>query len=111
MCALTCASLTEDRYGVVQRDIPRIIDALVSFLLSIEEYQAQISEAFAKNNPAALTSSPDEIAKLSVRELAEMERERVEVGKAGEVLSEVGDGMLSFVVEVWCQTDDLSLQH
>ncbi|OBZ78331.1 hypothetical protein A0H81_01680 [Grifola frondosa] len=31
LCLLTCASLTEDRYGVVQRDIPRIIEAVLSF--------------------------------------------------------------------------------
>jgi nucleoporin NDC1 len=29
-----CASLTEDRYGVVQRDIPRILEALLVFLTS-----------------------------------------------------------------------------
>ncbi|KAJ7176907.1 hypothetical protein C8R46DRAFT_1077674 [Mycena filopes] len=39
---LTTASLTEDRFGVVQRDIPRILEALVAFLVAIEEAQAQL---------------------------------------------------------------------
>ncbi|TFY76297.1 hypothetical protein EWM64_g7713 [Hericium alpestre] len=40
---LVCASLTEDRYGVVQRDIPRILEAMLSFLKAIEEYQAELA--------------------------------------------------------------------
>ncbi|KAJ7256149.1 hypothetical protein B0H12DRAFT_1323042 [Mycena haematopus] len=37
---LTCASLAEDRFGVVQRDIPRVMEALVAFLGAVEEAQA-----------------------------------------------------------------------
>ncbi|KAJ7062455.1 nucleoporin protein Ndc1-Nup-domain-containing protein, partial [Mycena belliarum] len=33
---LTCASLAEDRLGVVQRDIPRVLEALVEFLGAVE---------------------------------------------------------------------------
>ncbi len=39
---LVCASLTEDRYGVVQRDIPRILEALLLFLTALEEAQREI---------------------------------------------------------------------
>jgi len=39
---LTCASLREDQYGVVQRDIPRILELLLSFLSAIEEYYGQV---------------------------------------------------------------------
>lgn len=39
---LVCASLTEDRYGVVQRDIPRILEALLLFLTALEEAQKEI---------------------------------------------------------------------
>ncbi|KAI9441473.1 nucleoporin protein Ndc1-Nup-domain-containing protein [Lactarius indigo] len=39
---LVCASLTEDRYGVVQRDIPRILEALLLFLTALEEVQKEI---------------------------------------------------------------------
>ena len=40
---LVCASLTEDRYGVVQRDIPRILEALLLFLTALEEAQKDIT--------------------------------------------------------------------
>jgi nucleoporin NDC1 len=39
---LTCASLKEDTYGVVQRDIPRILEAFVSFLEAAEAYRAEV---------------------------------------------------------------------
>jgi Nucleoporin protein Ndc1-Nup len=38
-----CASLTEDRYGVVQRDIPRILEALLAFLTALEDVQREIA--------------------------------------------------------------------
>lgn len=38
-----CASLTEDRYGIVQRDIPRILEALLAFLTALEDAQKEIS--------------------------------------------------------------------
>lgn len=40
---LVCASLTEDRYGVVQRDIPRILEALLAFLTALEDAQKEVS--------------------------------------------------------------------
>jgi len=39
---LVCVSLTEDRYGVVQRDIPRILEALLAFLTALEDAQKEI---------------------------------------------------------------------
>ena len=39
---LVCVSLTEDRYGVVQRDIPRILEALLVFLTALEDAQKEI---------------------------------------------------------------------
>ena len=39
---LLCASLTEDRYGAVQRDIPRIFEALFVFLTALEDAQREI---------------------------------------------------------------------
>jgi hypothetical protein len=39
---LVCASLTEDRYGVVQRDIPRILEVLLAFLTALEDAQKEI---------------------------------------------------------------------
>jgi hypothetical protein len=39
---LVCLSLTEDRYGIVQRDIPRILEALLVFLMALEDAQKDI---------------------------------------------------------------------
>lgn len=85
LCRLTCASLTEDSYGVVQRDIPKIIEALLSFLTALEEYQAELT--------AAHTSPSTE--KVSAREAAEREMLAIEAARAGEVLGVVSDGMSS----------------
>ena len=40
---LVCASLTEDRYGVVQRDIPCVLEALLVFLMALEDAQKEIA--------------------------------------------------------------------
>ncbi|EPS94314.1 hypothetical protein FOMPIDRAFT_1153315 [Fomitopsis schrenkii] len=86
LCHLVCRSLTEDRYGVVQRDIPKILEALLSFLTAIEEYQSEI-------NKLHVPLTPDDIQQLPVKELAQRERVALEVARAGEVLSEVNDAI------------------
>ncbi|KAI9511523.1 nucleoporin protein Ndc1-Nup [Russula earlei] len=40
---LVCMSLTEDRYGVVQRDIPRILEAFLAFLTAVEDARREIA--------------------------------------------------------------------
>ncbi|TFY56292.1 hypothetical protein EVG20_g8980, partial [Dentipellis fragilis] len=72
---LVCASLAEDRYGVVQRDIPRILEAMLSFLSAVEEYQTEL-------NQRVLAAGASESAS-AVRE---------EVSAANDVLATVGDG-------------------
>lgn len=81
---LTCASLTEDRYGVVQRDIPKILEAMLSFLSAIEEYQVEIN---------ALYTPPRPEEALSSKELVKKEALRIEVERSGETLGLVGTGM------------------
>lgn len=101
---LVCASLTEDRYGVVQRDIPKILEAMLSFLSEIEACQKEVN---------ALYTPPPTNVRLSVKELDESEFVRGQVERAGEVLGEVGDGEFSlfhriptlrrlFSAEGWC---------
>jgi len=51
---LICHSLTEDRYGVVQRDIPRILEAFVESLIAVEEYQAEVQRKYTPAADAAL---------------------------------------------------------
>lgn len=83
---LTCASLTDDSYGVVQRDIPKILEAMLSFLSAIEEYQLQINALYTP------PSADDDDDGLHLGILQEKEALRVEVGKAGETLGLVSDG-------------------
>ena len=84
MSLLVCASLTEDQYGVVQRDIPKIIEAFLSFLSAIEDYQAEISAS----NPAP---TQEEVTQLPTKELAEKERKAFEAVKAGALLGDIED--------------------
>jgi len=86
---MTCKSLTEDRYGVVQRDMPQIIEALLSFLTAVEEYQVEINSLYTPPLPEQ---------HLSLKALEEKERLRVEVEKAGEILISVGDGTLLSII-------------
>ncbi|KAF8178903.1 nucleoporin protein Ndc1-Nup [Pholiota molesta] len=79
---LTSASLTEDRFGVVQRDIPKILEAMISFLSSVEQYQIELA---AHNEPLAPTASP--------KEKEEREIDVIETQKAKEILIHVGDGL------------------
>lgn len=91
LCALTAASLTQDKFGVVQRDIPRIIEALCQFLSVIEDYQKELNDMYAKKSP----SSDEDAQKMSEREKEEVRKLGEEVARAGEVLGEVGDGEFS----------------
>ncbi|THH32208.1 hypothetical protein EUX98_g1993 [Antrodiella citrinella] len=94
LCAFTCASLAEDRFGVVQRDIPRILEALVSFLVAIEAYQAELS----KTKPA--TTTPEEMSQMSQQQLVEVVRGKEELTKADDVLNEVGTALKVGLVQI-----------
>ena len=85
LCRLACASLTEDRYGVVQRDIPKIVEALLAFLTALEDFQAELNAKYAL--PPA-----DALQGLSAQALGEKETLAMEAARASEVASVVGDG-------------------
>ncbi|KAH7929157.1 hypothetical protein BV22DRAFT_1057443 [Leucogyrophana mollusca] len=89
---LVCASLTEDRYGVVQRDIPRIIEAFLSFLTAIEEYQVEVNALY-------VPPSPDELSG-DVKILEEKERKRVEVARSAEVFGVVADALKTGISDI-----------
>ena len=91
LCSLVCASLAEDRYGVVQRDIPRILEALLSFLGAVEEYH---SEIVAKNP----VPSPEEMCQLSLAEAAEKVKLAYDLARAGDALGEVADREFALVL-------------
>ncbi|KAF5309985.1 hypothetical protein D9619_010243 [Psilocybe cf. subviscida] len=80
---LTSASLEEDRYGVVQRDIPRILEAMVSFLTAIEEYQVEIN-ALANIDPSKTLSRKEQAARDALL---------IEVQKAQDVLAQTAEGI------------------
>jgi len=83
---LVCTSLSEDRYGVVQRDIPRILEAFLSFLSAIEEYQVEVNAKY-------IPPTPEELSQGNAKILEEKETIRIEVARAGEVLSVVSDAL------------------
>ena len=84
---LVCASLQEDTYGTVQRDIPKILEAFTSFLIAIEEYQVELNGLLKP-----LPTDREALAKMSAKERYERNALEVEVWRAGEVLGFVGDG-------------------
>ena len=85
LCRLVCASLEEDAYGVVQRDIPKILEALLSFLTALEDYQAELNAKYS-------LPPPDVLANLPAKDVAEKETLAMEAARASEVTSVVADG-------------------
>ena len=74
----------EDSYGVVQRDIPRILEALLSFLTALEDYHSEL----LKKYPALTT---EDLQTLSSQEIAVRHALLIDVSHAGETVSEVED--------------------
>ena len=81
---LVCASLTEDKYGVVQRDMPKIIEAMLSFLSAVEDYHAEIK--------ARYVPLESEGQNVTLEELRKAEAIRVDVAATSEILVRVIDG-------------------
>lgn len=75
---------------MVQRDIPRILEAFLSFLTTLEEYHVEVTKVY-------VPPTPDEINQGDFKVLGEKERTRVEVAKATEAIGIVADGTV-FVV-------------
>ncbi|KAJ7983286.1 hypothetical protein DFH06DRAFT_717930 [Mycena polygramma] len=109
---LTCASLTEDRYGVVQRDIPRVLEALVAFLVAVEEAQAGLRPSGALEHASAHRENEDENEngehenergehreneggkpKMTLEARRAAEAEAADLEEARAVLGEVGDAL------------------
>lgn len=44
LCHLTAASFLEDPYGTVQKDIPRILEALLRFQQTLEVFQHELND-------------------------------------------------------------------
>ncbi|KIY45728.1 hypothetical protein FISHEDRAFT_48838 [Fistulina hepatica ATCC 64428] len=81
---LVCASLSEDRYGVAQRDIPKILEAFLSFLHAIETLTAEL------HTQAAKTPLSDGASIAEIHRRVELQDEIV---RAQEVCAVVGDAL------------------
>ncbi|EMD32361.1 hypothetical protein CERSUDRAFT_118729 [Gelatoporia subvermispora B] len=93
LSAFVCASLAEDQYGVVQRDIPKILEALLSFLQAVEDYQAEVNAMYTP-------PSQEEFANLSPKEIVQKDILAMEVARASETLSEASDALKDGVVHI-----------
>ena len=51
---LTAHSLNEDAYGVVQRDVPRVLEALLSFTTALEAYTQELEKLTSTSQLTAL---------------------------------------------------------
>ena len=80
---LACASLKEDRYGVVQRDLPKVLEAFLSFLGALEDYRAEIVEECPNH---------EDIVNSSGKELEDKLRRLQEITQAVEPLDQLQDG-------------------
>lgn len=54
---MTAHSLEEDAYGVVQRDVPRVIEALLSYTSALEAYAVEVEKL---TSSAAAADTGDE---------------------------------------------------
>ena len=83
---LTCASLKEDKYGIVQKAIRRILDTMLSFLSAVEEYHAQVRAMY---EPPVLDE--DKAQTYTLKELQAKENLRIEVEKGLDELRYLAD--------------------
>ena len=96
-----CASLAEDQYGVVQRDIPKILEAMVRFLGEVDKWRAEISAASSLTvTAAAVDSSPSASSATAdgspqrPKPISNQDpRAEEEWLKANAVLTELSDGL------------------
>lgn len=94
---LVSASLEEDRYGVVQRDIPKILETLISFLTALETYKDELDKKYA---PPPLEGEdgplPDQV-------IAAHEKATAELADATLLILNVHEGAFPAVI-LFCAT-------
>ncbi|THH07904.1 hypothetical protein EW145_g3066 [Phellinidium pouzarii] len=87
-------SLREDALGHVQRDIPRVLEAMVLYLTAIEEYQSELSTSLS----AAEASTG---GNLTATELSRLVAFRKETVLAGEWIDALSTGVLNKSPSPW----------
>ncbi|KAG6853758.1 hypothetical protein C0991_001588 [Blastosporella zonata] len=88
---LICASLTEDKYGVVQRDIPKTLEAMLSFLSALQVYHDEVR---AKYTPPV----HDQV--YTREQIAEAEAIHAEVDKACDVLNYLSEDLRAGIARI-----------
>ncbi|KAG6860815.1 hypothetical protein C0995_007316 [Termitomyces sp. Mi166 len=91
LSTLVCASLTEDKYGVVQRDIPRILEAMLSFLSAIQAYHSEVRSKYIP---------PVQDKVYTPEQIAEAEAIRVDVERACDVLDYLGEYLRAGIARI-----------
>ncbi|KAJ6598073.1 hypothetical protein DFH09DRAFT_1271912 [Mycena vulgaris] len=86
---LICASLAEDRLGAVQRDIPRVLEALLAFLGAVEGAQGAL-RAVGTDAKQGKEGRGD----------TEKEEEERDLAEARAVLGDVGDALKDGVARI-----------
>jgi nucleoporin NDC1 len=75
--------LKEDRYGVVQRDLPKILEAFISFLGALEDYRVELVKTCPSHDDIAASGGKEQEDKLRVLQ---------EITQAVEPLDQLQDG-------------------
>ncbi|KAF8635261.1 hypothetical protein AX15_000484 [Amanita polypyramis BW_CC] len=90
---LVSASLTEDQYGVVQRDTPKILEAMVRFLGEVEKWRKEIPAASSVTASEPSTSGanlPTTTTTTTTTRTTQADEERAH---ANAILTEMSDGL------------------
>ncbi|KAG5351222.1 hypothetical protein C0989_007373 [Termitomyces sp. Mn162] len=81
----------EDRFGVVQRDIPKILEAMLSFLSAIQAYHFEVRSQYVP---------PIQDQVYTPEQIAEAEAIRVEVEKACDVLDHLSEYLRAGIARI-----------
>jgi len=81
----------EDQYGTVQRDIPKILEAILTFQSAVDQYRFQLEADAVKKQPND---------GLSEKEREELSAEVAEIEKGVDILRGVSDAMKEGVVRI-----------
>ena len=113
-----CVSLTEDQCGVVQRDIPKILEAIARFLGEVDKWHAEISAdssltvtaASVDSSPASsattTTADPPQRQKPISNQDPRVEEEWV---KANVILTDLSNGLRESIGRITCTFGDKSM--
>lgn len=89
---LIAHSLNEDAYGVVQRDVPRVLEALLSFTTALETYTQEL-EKLTSASQLSVSEAAAEGSKEETRQYLDRRRQK-ESEAIGELVGPLLTGKL-----------------